>query len=145
MVSILIQILVGIAGGIAAGLQAPFSGLLGQRVGDMGSVLITYGGGGVLIIVLAVVTGQVDVSVWRTIPWYAFLTGPLGLVIIGAISYTVPRMGTVSATALAIVSWLTFSAIVDHFGWFETVVRPIDITRIIGILALVAGTWLVIR
>ena len=141
----IIQLLVGIAGGIAAGLQAPFTGVLGQKVGDLGSVFITYGGGAVLIAVITLFAGGGGLSEWRSVPWYVFLAGPMGLIIIGSLSYTVPRLGTSTATTLFVLSWLIFSALVDHFGWFGLEARALDLSRTLGIGALILGTWLVIR
>ena len=145
MISVLVQILVGIAGGIAAGMQAPFTGVMGQKMGDVASVFITYVGGAILIIIIALVTGGNGLSEWRSVPWYVLLAGPVGLVIIGSLSYTVPRLGTSTATTLFILSWLIFSAVVDHFGWFGLEARALNLSRTVGIGALLLGTWLVIR
>ena len=148
MIAFLINILVGILGGIAAGLQAPFTGVMGQRVGELGSVLFTYGLGALVILAIVIGTvsaGVTDLSQWRTIPWWAFFAGPLGLVIIGSLAYAVPRVGATSATMLFLVGWLVFSAIVDHFGWFGTEVRQLDMSRLAGTLTLLVGGWLILR
>lgn len=145
MIQTLIQILIGLLGGAAAGLQAPFAGIMGQKVGDLGSVLFTYIGGLTLITLLVVATGAHTLGNWQEIPWYAYLTGPCGVVIIGAFSYCVPRLGATTTTVLSVVAWLAVSAIVDHFGLFNTTLRPINLNRTLGLVALIAGTWLVIR
>ena len=148
MLTFVISVLVGILGGIAAGLQAPFTGLMGQKVGELGSVLFTYGIGAIVILVIvliAVATGTADLSEWRTIPWWAFLAGPVGLIIIGSIAYSIPRLGATNATMLFLVGWLVFSALTDHFGWFGIPVRQIDSSRLIGALTLVVGGWLILR
>lgn len=148
MIALIINIIVGIIGGIAAGLQAPFTGVMGQRVGELGSVLFTYGLGAVVIVVIAigaVTTGQADLNGWRSIPWWAFFAGPLGLVIIGSLSYAVPRVGATNATMLFLLGWLIFSAIVDHFGWFGAEVRALDLTKGAGVAVLLFGSWLLLR
>jgi transporter family-2 protein len=144
--SIIIQIVMALLGGVAAGLQAPFAGIMGQKVGDLGSVFFTYCGGAVLVALFVFVgTGGNALANWRDIPWYAFLAGPLGLVIIGTISYSVPRLGAAVATLLFVVAWLILSGVIDHFGWFGLVIRPLTTTRMLGMLILILGTWLVIR
>ena len=35
--------------------------------------------------------------------------------------------------------------LVDHFGWFGLEARTLDLSRTLGIGALILGTWLVIR
>ncbi len=145
MITFIIQLLVSIIGGFAAGLQASFTGLMGQRVGELGSVAITYCGGALVIAVITILSGGGGLSAWRTIPWYAYLAGPLGLVIIGSLSYRVPRLGATAATTLFVVSWLFISVLIDQFGWLGVPVKTIEFGRIIGIIALLGGTFLVIR
>ena len=144
--STVIQIVLALLGGIAAGLQAPFAGIMGQKVGDVGSVFFTYCGGA-LLVALYVFAGTRGNAIanWRDIPLYAFAAGPLGLVIIGTLSYSVPRLGAAVATMLFVVAWLILSGIVDHFGWFGLEIRQLTTIRALGMLILIFGTWLVIR
>ena len=148
MIPFLINLLIGIIGGIAAGLQAPFTGIMGQKVGELGSVLITYTLGAVAILIIAAgasFIGAIDMSQWRQIPWWAFLAGPIGLIIIGSVSYSIPRLGATSATMLFLVGWLIFSAIIDHFGWFGIPIKPFNFSKIAGSLTLLLGGWLILR
>ncbi|MGB1250832.1 MAG: DMT family transporter [Candidatus Promineifilaceae bacterium] len=145
MVQFVIQLFVAVLGGIASGIQAPLAGVMGQKVGDLTSVFFTYAGGGIAIALITLLAGGGQISEWRSLPWYVFLAGPLGLVVIGSFSYTVPRLGAAAATTVFILSSLAFSAVVDHYGWFDVPVHPLDMTRIGGLIALVIGTWLVIR
>lgn len=146
MLAILIGILVGLLGGAAAGLQAPFAGLMGKRLGDLESVFFTYAGGGLVIaLIIFLFARGGNISAWRNVPWYVFAAGPLGLVVIASLSYTVPRLGTAAATTLFVAAWLVLSATIDHFGWFDSPLRPLDLTRIAGIIALFIGTWLMVR
>ena len=145
MVQVLIQLIIGIVGGIAAGLQSPFTAIMGGKTGELTSVFFTYVGGAIVIAAIVAASGGGQVSQWRTIPWYAFLAGPLGLVIIGSLAYTVPRVGSVGATTIFVLSWLLFSAVTDHFGWLGVPQRSLDLSRILGLVALILGTWLVIR
>ena len=108
------------------------------------SVFFTYGGGG-LVIALFILLTRTSLSGWQDLPWYVFLAGPLGLVIIFSLSFTVPRLGAVTGTSLFILAWLFGSAIIDQFGWFGVDVRSLGLSRIFGIAALLLGTWLVAR
>lgn len=148
MLAFIISVLVGILGGISAGLQAPLTGIMGQKVGELGSVLFTYCLGAIVILVIALggmATGTVDLSPWRTIPWWAFLAGPVGLIIIGSVAFVIPRVGATGGTMLFLFGWLVFSSIIDHFGWFDLPVRQFDITRLAGTLTLLVGGWLILR
>lgn len=63
---------------------------------------------------------------WRTIPWYAYLAGPPGIVIISSIGYAIPRIGIASTLTLIVVSQLIVGVILDHFSWL-TMPRPVDL------------------
>ena len=145
MISILFQILVGIFGGLAGSLQTTINGILSNKVGDLASVCITYGTGGIIIFLITVLSGNLNIKEWQTLPWYLFLPGILGLVIVGALGYTSGRLGTTAAMSIFIVASLTFGTIIDHFGLLGTAQRPMDISRLIGLTALIIGTWLVTR
>ena len=136
---------VAAVGGVAVALQGYFVGVLDARIGTAESVLITYGLGGVVIgVTLAFMRGG-NLAAWRSVPWWAFLAGLLGLVIIASISYSVHRVGLVAAfTTLTVVQFVV-SGLIDHFGWLGGTVRPLDATRLLGITLLLLGGWLTVR
>lgn len=78
-------------------------------------------------------------------PWYALVAGVPGLVILGAVSYAIPRVGTVTTITLVVVGQLGLSVVIDHFGLLGSEVRHVDVQRLAGIAILMLGTWLVIR
>jgi transporter family-2 protein len=82
---------------------------------------------------------------WRGVPWYALGAGVLSLAIIGAVSYAIPRVGTVTSTFLIVSGQLLASVIIDHYGLFDTSVRQLDASRLVGIGVLFFGIWLIIR
>jgi len=148
MIPFLINLIIAIIGGIAAGLQAPFTAIMGQKVGELGSVFITYGLGALTILAIIIgasFTGTADLSQWRQIPWWAYLAGPIGLIIIGSISYSIPRLGATNSTMLFLIGWLIFSAITDHFGWFGVEIKPYNLSRIAGSITMIIGGWLILR
>lgn len=137
-------VLVCLFGGIAVAVQASFAGLLSERVGLIGNGLIVFGGGFLFALILFLVFQGGRIGDWRSIPWYAYLAGPLGIVIISSIGFGIPRIGVASTLTLIVVSQLLVGVILDHFGWL-TVTRPVDIQRLIGVAVLFLGTWLVLR
>ena len=51
----------------------------------------------------------------------------------------IPRLGAASFIAFILVAQLLTSAAVDQFGLFGMIKRPIDITRMVGLMVIVAG------
>lgn len=84
---------------------------------------------------------------WASIPWYCYLAGPCGLVIVGSVAFSTPRLGAANTTTVFVLSWLVFAAVVDHMGWFQVPQRSLwnPPSRLCGIVILMIGTWLVVR
>ncbi|MCB0131981.1 MAG: DMT family transporter [Caldilineaceae bacterium] len=146
MPTFLYLFLVAVVGGIAVTLQSQFMGSMDQTMGTRESVFITYAGGGLLIaLMMLLVWRGGNLAAWRAVPPYAFLAGILGLIIVGSIGFVVPRLGLVTAFSIMLASQFISSAVVDHFGLLGAVARPLDGTRLAGVLVLCVGIWLIIR
>ncbi len=140
-----LKLVVAFSGGVAAALQATMASLMGQRVGSMASVFIIHVGGTLLAAALLLVQGGGNIAEWRSVPWYALGAGTLGVGILGAMTYAIPRLGVGTTITLFVAAQLTVGAIVDHFGLFGTDVRSFDISRTLGVTSLLFGTWLMVR
>lgn len=145
MESILLIILIGLAGGIAVGLQSPMASMLTQRLGIFESVFIVHIGGAILALLPILFYGGGKLAQWRTVPWYALGAGVFGLVVIAAISYMIPRIGVAGAITTIVAGQLLVSVILDQFGWLGTMIRPMDLTRAIGLAVVLVGVWLTVK
>ena len=140
-----VLVILAIVGGIAVALQGHFMGIMDQRIGSNESVFITYASGGVLAALMMIVARGGHLRAWQNAPWYALCAGILGLVIVGTIGYTVPRLGLTAAFTVIVASQLVVAVILDHFGLFGAAVRAMDLPRITGLILLILGVWLVLR
>jgi len=145
MANYLTLIAVAALGGIAVTLQGQFMGLMDQRLGTKASVFITYASGGLVVSLAVLFSGGWTLKGWQNVPWYAFSTGLLGLFIVGTISYTVPRLGLTAAFTILVASQFVIAALLDHFGLLGAAVRPLDVSRSLGIGILILGVWLIVR
>jgi transporter family-2 protein len=82
---------------------------------------------------------------WRAVPWYALGAGLFGVVLISAVSYTIPRLGVATTITLIVAGQLVVGAVLDQFGWLGASVRPLDLSRIVGIGVVFVGVWLMVR
>ena len=138
-------IVVTVVGGIAVALQAQMMGLLDKSIGTLEGVFITYAGGGLLIGLIMVFMRGGNLGAWQSVPWYAYTSGALGLVIVGAIGYSAPRMGLVATFTIIVSCQFVAAALIDHFGLLGATIRPLDLSRLLGMSLLLAGIWLTIR
>ena len=137
-------ILAGI-GGIAVAIQGQFMGLIDKNIGTLESVFITYTSGGILAAVAMIASRGGNLKAVQTLPWYTLSSGLVGLVIVGTIGYTVPRLGLSKAFTIIVASQFLVASILDHFGLLGAAVRPMDLSRLVGMSLLVVGVWLIVR
>jgi transporter family-2 protein len=145
MFGLLPLILIAAIGGIAVALQAQFMGLMDKSIGTLESMFITYGSGGLVIVVAMLVQRGGNLSAWRSVPWYALTAGLLGLIIVGTIGYTTPRLGLVPALTILVASQFIVGALLDHFGILGADLRSLNLSRLAGIGTMLFGVWLSIR
>jgi transporter family-2 protein len=138
-------IIIGLLGGLAVGLQGPLTSLMSQRLGTMESIFIIHLGGAVAAAIPLLLWRGGGLAGWRSVPWYALGAGVLGLVVLGTISQTIPRLGVAPTIVLIVVGQLVLGTMLDHFGLLGAAVRPVDPARLIGIAVLLFGTWLIVR
>ncbi len=145
MENLVLVLMVGLAGGIAVGLQAPLASMMSGRLGTLESVFIVHLGGAILAGLPLLVLRGGNLGAWRDVPWYALAAGAFGLVVLSAVSYTIPRIGVATTVTLIVVAQLVTAALLDHFGLLGATVRLLDPVRLLGIGVLLAGTWLIMR
>ncbi len=144
--TLLAVVMVGLMGGVAAGFQAPLAGILGRHVGIAGSIFVVHIVGTVCAAALLLLPGASSILAhWRNVPWYALLTGTLGILLVGTVTFCVPRIGAASTITLMIVGNLCIGAMLDHYGVLVDQVRTFDTSRALGVGAVLIGTWLIVR
>ena len=143
--STLFLILLAFVAGIAVSLQGQFMGLMDRALGTRESIFVTYAGGGLMITLLMLAFRGSHLKNWQTVPWYAFGSGILGLIIVGSIGYVVPRLGVAKGFTLIVASQFVIAALIDHFGFFGAGVRPLDLTRLLGLCLILLGVWIAVR
>jgi len=144
METLLVIILVGIAGGVAVGLQSPMASMLTQRLGIFESVFIVHVGGAIIALIPMLIYGS-KLSQWRSVPWYMLGAGIFGLIVIAAISYMIPRVGVAASIITVVAGQLLVGTILDQYGWLGASLRPLDLTRAIGLAVVLFGVWLTVK
>lgn len=145
MFEYLFPIVIGLIGGASVGIQSPIAGAMGQRVGATSSSFIVHAGGMILSGVVLLLRGGEKMHDWATLPWYMLGVGVFGLILYQTMSITLPRLGSTMMVTLIIIGQLLAGLAFDHFGWLGVPVRPIDATRIAGVLVLLLGGYLIAK
>jgi transporter family-2 protein len=78
-------------------------------------------------------------------PLWLWLGGLFGAMIVLAIAYAPPRIGTFATVALLIAGQLAAGAMIDAFGWFGSQRIPVTISRVSGLILVAVGAALTLK
>ena len=139
-------LLTAFTGGLVA-LQAPVNSVLGRAIGTWQAAFLSFAIGTVeLAFIAALATGGLgQLSEVRHVSWYYLTGGLLGAVYVTSILVTVRTLGAGGVVAATIAGQLALSVVVDHFGLIGVTRQPITLTKVVGVVLLGVGTYLVVR
>lgn len=81
----------------------------------------------------------------KTAPWYLFVGGLMGAIFVSSVIFFIPKIGVTTVLAASIAGQLIAASIIDHFGFFGLSAHPVSISRILGILLMLVGIFLIQR
>ena len=139
-------LLTAVTGGLVA-LQAPINSILGKSVGTFQTVFLSFTIGAIAMAGIAALTkgGLGQLSGVRDVSLLYLTGGLLGAAYVGSVLVTVRYLGLGGVTAATIAAQLAVSVVVDHFGLLGVERQPITAMRVLGVVLLALGTYLVVR
>jgi transporter family-2 protein len=139
-------LLTAVMGGLIA-LQAPILSRLGHSIGTFQSAFVSFAVGMVAMAALAGLArgGFGQIVQVRGLPWDYLLGGLIGAAYVTAVLVTVRTLGAGGVAAATIAGQLAMSVVVDHHGWLGVTRDPINGAKVLGLLLLAGGTFLVVR
>ena len=138
-------VLIGLIGGASVGVQSPIAGAIGRKVGGAASSFIVHVSGAIFSGILLLLLGGEKIREWRSLSWYMLCAGAFGLILYLTINVTLPRLGSTMMVTLIIIGQLLVGVIIDHFGLLGLATRHIDLPRVLGVIALLVGGYLIAR
>ena len=140
-------ILFAAIGGGAIAAQAPINARLRVAVG---SPVLSAGISfliGTLVLFGAVVVSRSGGGVVNagTAPWWAWLGGFAGAVLVTATLMAAPRLGVTLTMVAVVAGQLVIGALADRFGWLGIPARELSAGRVTAILLIVVALILLIR
>lgn len=138
-------LLTAAAGGVIA-LQPAINSGLGRATGSLPAALISFLVGTIALALIVVIAGQASGvgSAFEVKPVY-LIGGLLGAIYVTTALITVREVGAGGVAAATITGQLTFSIVLDRLGVLGLEETPITLERVLGVLLLLAGTYLIVR
>jgi transporter family-2 protein len=78
-------------------------------------------------------------------PLYGYLGGIIVATYVVMITVLVPKIGVGTAIGLIVTGQIICAVAIDHFGLFNVAVRTISHTRVVGMMLMIAGVYLVMK
>lgn len=138
--------LISILAGVAVALQTGVNSQLRTDTNNpVLTALISFLVGTVMLVILYM-------SVFRQSPafpdgyaftWWKFTGGILGVIYVISIVIAAPRIGAANALAFIVGGQFVAAIIIDHYGYIGLPVVRISAYRIMGIVLLLAGVYLI--
>jgi transporter family-2 protein len=136
-----------LVGGAFLALQAPTNALLARSVGSpVNAALVSFlvGSAGLAVAAL-LLQARPDAAAVRALPWWAWLGGLYGAVLVAATAFAAPKIGVAAALTLVVAGQFVMALALDHFGAMGLVVRPVNLPKVLGLVLIAAGVLLVRR
>jgi len=127
--------------------QAVLNTKLGRQTGGpLISSLLSFLGGVICLFIINLFANYTALSHMKLLsvsPWYVWMGGFLGAIFVSCIIFVNQQQGVALTFALVVAGQIFISLVIDHFGLFGSIVRPVSIPKIIGALLIVAGLFLI--
>ncbi|MFM2478695.1 DMT family transporter [Celerinatantimonas sp. MCCC 1A17872] len=132
-----------------AGIMLPVQSLMNAQLakGLHSSLWATAFSGGILTIILSLAAyftagGLPMIRATIGLPWWVWLGGICGCVVLSVTAIVVPQLGAARMIALVMVGQVLSSLVIDRFGLFGANVVDIEPTRVIAFVFLMIGASL---
>ena len=138
-------LLTAFAGGLVA-IQAPINAGLGRETGSLPAALISFGVGTIALAAIVILSGKAGgLGSTFDVSWIYLVGGLLGAVYVTTALIAVSAIGAGGVAAATITGQLTASVAVDRFGLFGLDEVALSPERLLGVVLLLAGTFLIVR
>ncbi|MDP2305262.1 MAG: DMT family transporter [Pseudomonadota bacterium] len=120
--------------------------VLGRSVGSVAASASVHATGAVFVglCVLPFIGREWMAGVARA-PWWSFLGGVIGSMLVVLANRAVGVVGVATFTAVSVAAQLIISGVMDHYGLLGSELRVMSPGRMVGITLLVSGAVLVVR
>ena len=88
-------------------------------------------------------TALSNIKLLSVSPWYVWMGGLLGAIYVSCVIFVNQQQGVALTFALVVAGQIFISLLIDHFGLFGSIVRPVSLPKIIGALLIIAGLVLI--
>ncbi|KAB7663414.1 DMT family transporter [Bacillus sp. B1-b2] len=141
----LFMILFTLIGGITLSAQSSINGTLSQKAGTIETTFLTFLTGTMFLFIFIVFFGRGNILALLEAPKWQLSAAFLGTAYLLLTVIAVPKIGVIAANIAGIAGQLIIGVIIDHFGWFNSLVIEIDIKRVFAIIFMLLSLYFIYK
>lgn len=143
--NILYFLLLAVVAGAALPLQAALNTKLGAAVDSATYATLLSFIVGALAVGIYVLLARVELANVQNAfngHWSIWTGGLLGAFYVISLIILTPKLGVALTLGLTVAGQMSFSLIMDHYGWLGLDVQHIDWGKVAGVALIIGGVWL---
>lgn len=141
----LFMILFTLIGGITLSAQSSINGTFSRKAGTIETTFLTFLTGTMFLTIFVIFFGRGNVLGLLEAPTWQLSAAFLGTMYLLLTVLTVPRIGVIAANISGIAGQLIIGVLIDHFGWFNSLVIEIDSKRVFAILFMIIALYFIYK
>lgn len=125
----LFMILFTLIGGITLSAQSSINGTFSRKAGTIETTFLTFLTGTMFLTIFILFFGSGNLLGVLEAPKWQLSAAFLGTMYLLLTVMAVPRIGVIATSIAGITGQLVIGVIIDHFGWFNSLVIELDVKR----------------
>jgi len=141
----LFMVLFTLIGGITLSAQSSINGTFSQKAGTIETTFLTFLTGTMFLTIFILFFGNGNLLGILEAPKWQLSAAFLGTMYLLLTVMVVPRIGVIATSIAGIAGQLVIGVIIDHFGWFNSLVIELDIKRIFALLFMFISLYFIYK
>ena len=139
------MILFTLIGGITLSAQSSINGTFSRKAGTLETTFLTFLTGTLFLTIFILFFGRGDVLGLLEAPKWQLSAAFLGTMYLLLTVMAVPRIGVIATSIAGITGQLVIGVIIDHFGWFNSLIIELDMKRIFALVFMFISLYFIYK
>lgn len=141
----LFMILFTLIGGITLSAQSSINGTFSRKAGTIETTFLTFLTGTMFLTIFILFFGSGNLLGILDAPKWQLSAAFLGTMYLLLTVIAVPRIGVIATSIAGITGQLVVGVIIDHFGWFNSLVIELDVKRTFALLFMFISLYFIYK
>ncbi|MCY8979751.1 DMT family transporter [Bacillus halotolerans] len=141
----LFMILFTLIGGITLSAQSSINGTFSRKAGTIETTFLTFLTGTMFLTIFILFFGSGNVLGLLEAPKWQLSAAVLGTAYLLLTVIAVPRIGVIATSIAGIAGQLVIGVMIDHYGWFNSLVIELDIKRVFALLFMIISLYFIYK